>query len=329
MRGVSCFFAGVFICELDDYYVDEKKKSSFAVGTLFLIIAFRILAHCHYGGIWSNEKQGQLILILLEFPLIIIAAIHIVWLRKFLEFGVLRTLGSLSMDIYLWHIPVQVAIKIIDRLFSLNLNYGSVIVWVFYIITVLLAAILSHRIAYERIHLLKFGTIGVACALAISGFIGLTGMKLFNLYVADMTYSNNNPIVAMEPNCVVEEWLQVKNTVSIEKIQFYAITWNKPFTQEQTLNVDLVDTESGEIAIHSERAMLSIEDGRVCEIILPEPVMVESGEYALRFTSNTQSDGETMALMLTDDIRTIGSTCFVNGSETKQHICAAIQARGG
>lgn len=152
MRGVSCFYAGVIIQEINEWLDEDRKRRFVSIALIFFVI-FRLLLHLSPNhGWWENENNGRIALIILEWPLLILASINVSWFRKMLEIKPLQYMGKISMDVFLWHIPVQITIKTLDMIFELKINYGSISIWVIYIILVLLVSSISNVVSEKVKH---------------------------------------------------------------------------------------------------------------------------------------------------------------------------------
>lgn len=73
---------------------------------------------------------------------IILSTLYIPWINKLFSLRFFRYLGSLSMEIYLFHFIVQCAIRNIDIYWGLGLNYSARKVWVVYVLATLLVSVI-------------------------------------------------------------------------------------------------------------------------------------------------------------------------------------------
>ena len=65
-------------------------------------------------------------------------------------------LGSISLEIYLFHFPVQIAIKIIDIYWKLDLNYSCDIVWMVYVLVTIVISLLYHYFISKKVERIVF-----------------------------------------------------------------------------------------------------------------------------------------------------------------------------
>ena len=158
----------------------EAKKSSVANKTAFILLiitAVLLILPINIESIFENEMYFQLSLIIFLFPMLIWTSINCPVVRRCLEITPLIKLGSVSLEIYLLHVPVQITIKVIDELLGLHIDYLRIYIWIAYIlatfITVVVAKQLSHKVK-ERNYFREtvIATIiggGLLAAIRISG----------------------------------------------------------------------------------------------------------------------------------------------------------------
>lgn len=143
LRGIACFYIGTLICQINNWLEREmRKKLSFKLLLVFII--FRIALHFSPYDFWETERIGQFLLILVEWPIVLFAVINEVHVRNIMEIKPLMFLGNISMDIFLWHIPVQIFIKTVDNIFDLNIDYASNYIWFIYVVLVIISSIISN-----------------------------------------------------------------------------------------------------------------------------------------------------------------------------------------
>ena len=149
LRGVVCFYSGVIVCELNEC-LDNSQKNKYAMSLFLGLIIFRFAIHFSSYSFWDQERNGQFMLIILEWPIVVFSAINNKLFRKILEFKPLEYLGKISMDIFLWHIPVQISFKTINALLDLNIDFGSRRIWLKYVIAVCSIADLANVLSKYR-----------------------------------------------------------------------------------------------------------------------------------------------------------------------------------
>lgn len=151
-RGLLCFSVGVWLTAI--YEKREVIKSqSLGYVCFAALIALYILFRLKGSGIFGNLQMAFIIGIA---PMIIISSIFVPWLNKFLSWKPLVYLGSLSINIYLFHFPVQCFIEIVNRYANLQLNYSSKKVWLMYVaLTLIVSAVYKSFVSKRYEPLLK------------------------------------------------------------------------------------------------------------------------------------------------------------------------------
>lgn len=325
MRGVSCFFAGVLLCELNDW-LETDLKQKIANGLLIGLVVFRFALHFSTYSFWENESTGRLCLILFEWPIILFGVINCLPLRKVMEIRPLQFLGSISMDIFLWHVPVQITIKTIDKVFDLGINYGSIGIWLIYIIAVLVAATISHIISHkmQRSYYLAKAVLSVGCCAVVLIITDVTGVQMKAILNNSLSYSDMSSVITCDPGTVLAEDFYVSQSTNIEKIQFYTITWGRNYAEDQSLQVAIKNKDTGEELYSVGRWLNYFSDRNYYDLVLDEKVALDADTwYQIEFSTNTVENQETMALMLTNNSNNGGET-YVNCQESDQHISAKI-----
>ena len=148
-RGILCFSIGVGLVKI---YEEREKFNSRLLGYICMIALVAIYLGYRIKG---SEILGnlQMAFILGIGPMIILSAILVPWLNKLLSLKSIVYIGTLSIDIYLFHFPVQCLIGIIDKYANLQLNY-SWKVWVVYVAVTLIVSVLYKSFIsrkYEKI----------------------------------------------------------------------------------------------------------------------------------------------------------------------------------
>ena len=133
-RGLSCFSIGVLLEEL---YKNKKIVKKYACVGLGIIISAYVLLRFRGTAPFGNL---QAVFILAIAPLMIICAITLPWLGRILSLPPLKELGKLSVEVYLFHFPIQLMIKLADCFGQLHLNYSSKKVWLLYVTFTLVTA---------------------------------------------------------------------------------------------------------------------------------------------------------------------------------------------
>lgn len=144
-RGVSCFFIGAFLAKTTMSY--KKWLGYLSMG--FLLVSW-VLIRVFGTEVFGGEHVILLVTICFA-PLTILSVLYIPWLRSFFDLKAFVYLGKISMDIFLWHFPVQCLIKIIDVYFGLNINYSFKGTWILYAVCVLFVSAVYERYAAPKL----------------------------------------------------------------------------------------------------------------------------------------------------------------------------------
>ena len=149
-RGLLCFSIGIWLTKI--YEKREVIKSQLLGYVCFAtLVALYILFRLKGSRIFGNLQMAFILGIA---PMMIISSIFVPWLNKFLSLKPLVYLGSLSINIYLFHFPVQCIIEIMNRYANMQLNYSSKKVWLMYVaLTLIVSAVYKSFVSrkYERL----------------------------------------------------------------------------------------------------------------------------------------------------------------------------------
>lgn len=145
-RGLFCFSIGVVLAH---FYQKEHLFNTRVIG--YLCIAVLLGCYVVYRVKPSIMGNMQMLFILFIAPMIIISTIFVPWLNRLMSWKICSYLGSLSMEIYLFHFPVQCAIKIFDLHYNLGLNYSSRKVWILYVASTIFVSILYKHLLEEKV----------------------------------------------------------------------------------------------------------------------------------------------------------------------------------
>lgn len=329
MRGVCCFYAGTLICELNDKISYEKKRT-LAWTSLIALIIGRLAMPFLGMNFWETQSKGQVGLILLQWPIILFAIINSKTARKFMEIKPLVFLGTISMDVFLWHIPVQISIEIVDKIFDLDIDYGSEWVWLVYIILTFAVSIGSHylfKTIKQHHYFIEFSSAIVCCVLAYI-ITDVTGIRMQAVIDNSLQYIDKESVVHYRNCMTLTEDFFIERDTKLRKVQFYTITWNKSFVENQTLEI-LVRNKEDKSCIYSKTLNMSqFKDGRAFELI-PDSTIDLSGNqwYTIEFNATTSEGQEYMAMMTTNKTNNDG-VVYINGEPTDEHISMKLWTKG-
>lgn len=146
-RGYICFYGGVLLYE---QYTKRIRLSVWATPVIGGIV-FVLLVVVQRMGIVSELNLRQLLCILVLFPLLIISACCVDFIERIFCIRPLMWLSSISMDVFLWHFPVQLFIACISRAAGFAINYGSILFFGGYVLVVMLVASISNSASHKLI----------------------------------------------------------------------------------------------------------------------------------------------------------------------------------
>lgn len=151
-RGLLCFSIGVFLARM---YEKREMFNTLLLGyvCLAVLVGMYLLLRLKGSGIFGNLQMAFILGIA---PMMIVTAISIPWLNKFLSLKPLAYLGSLSINIYLFHFSVQCLIVIMDRYANFYINYSSRKIWILYVTaTLIMSAVYKSFVAKRYEGLLR------------------------------------------------------------------------------------------------------------------------------------------------------------------------------
>ena len=144
-RALASFFIGVLIFGI------YEKRESFAykrLGYIFLVLlAVTYIVMRFFPDYLGYERMAAILVVA---PVTIIPPLFIPWFGKLIGNKLFASIGSISLEIYIFHFPVQCLIKDLDAYFSLGLNYSTKSVMLIYIGNVLIFATLYKLFVKER-----------------------------------------------------------------------------------------------------------------------------------------------------------------------------------
>ncbi len=135
-RGLVCFSIGVLLAAV---YEKRDRFASKPIAWICLMILLGIYLLLRFHG---ERMAGctQMVFILCFGPMMILCALLLPELEKLLSCKPFRMLGGISMEIYLFHFPIQCLIRVFDVYTGANLNYSAHTVWLLYGMLVLTAS---------------------------------------------------------------------------------------------------------------------------------------------------------------------------------------------
>jgi peptidoglycan/LPS O-acetylase OafA/YrhL len=145
-RGVASFSIGVLITFVFEKRESFKSKKLGICCLIFLLASYLVLRFKSFDFIGHTTLSMTL-----GFgPMIIMSTLFIPSQNAFMRNPVLRFLGVISWDIYLFHFPVQCFIKILDVYMNLNINYSSRVTWVIYVTATIGVSSIYHYLLSKK-----------------------------------------------------------------------------------------------------------------------------------------------------------------------------------
>lgn len=154
-RGYCSFFLGVLICEFVSFIegMDISDNMRLLLKNIIYIVSLICLGGSFY--LCCVKSKGipyePLALAVLFWPALMYIVIHGYVLRRLLSLKVFVLLGKISMPIFLCNLPTDLLIRMVDKVFELNLNYKDPWLWFVHIIISLIIATVFHF--FSRTHI--------------------------------------------------------------------------------------------------------------------------------------------------------------------------------
>lgn len=136
------FFIGCLVFEINKQINKSSKKILFV--SLLSIIFISVISGATLIG---HEFLGNwpIVYTIFIYPSMILLILNIKILNNILSLKPFAYLGEVSYSIYLWHFPVQLLVKTLDDVFSLNINFSSRFIFIGIVIITILISILSYE----------------------------------------------------------------------------------------------------------------------------------------------------------------------------------------
>lgn len=140
-RGYYSFFFGLLLYKIIEMSKDRYLKWMACFVLLFVcLIAFTDIKNV------IPIDNIVIILVLLVYPSIIVLCLKSKILNIIFNHKVFGVLGAISYEIYLWHVPVFLAMSLITRLGKWEINYTYEVMLVYTLIVILIASVLYYQL---------------------------------------------------------------------------------------------------------------------------------------------------------------------------------------
>jgi peptidoglycan/LPS O-acetylase OafA/YrhL len=146
-RGLICFFIGILIGEMLSHEKNTKREKfltrvSAITVILSLTLLFLLFKYNDKSGIYY--VYGYLVCMLALFPALFILALRLRIISALLSLKPLLYLGAISYSIYLTHFPIVLIMATVDKIFSLNTDYSSYLIFFSYAVAVIIISHIVH-----------------------------------------------------------------------------------------------------------------------------------------------------------------------------------------
>jgi len=330
MRGVACFYLGTLLFGVQKWFwqlsVESQRRWLSVVLLVFLLFSMLLLTGYHW--YWQNEICGQLGLAAVYFPLLVFLAINLRCLRGCFENKCFLFLGDVSMDVYLWHVPMQCLLIGVSATIGVMVNYADVCVWGGYCAAVLLWSAVTKSLFSGGFCLRTYfiqAVIAGACFLFIVPISECMGTRMYSVLENSLSYEDHSSVVKVKRGCTVGEIFQAERSGSLVRLNFYTITWNRAFTADQFLQVRILERDSRQSIYEKKLPLGNLRDGRVYKLELEREVCLQAGSwYELEFASNAVAEDDSVALLLTRKTNNDKGYVLLNDICKDEHIAAEI-----
>lgn len=146
-RGIACFSIGVLLYYI---YINKEKLNKKLIGYGSLIISLILYFTIRFTGI-TYVGNLKMLFIMVIAPALVLSILFVKPLNIFLQTKPFLVLGSISMEIYLLHFPVQYLLKTIDTYCNLKLNFASKKVWLLYVFCVFLVVFIYKKFVAKKV----------------------------------------------------------------------------------------------------------------------------------------------------------------------------------
>ena len=146
-RGFICFSIGVIL----SFVYENKDKFNYK---LIGVLLFSFLVFTYYMMRTYDLKYTGEITQFIKYgiaPFTILCILLFKPLNKLFSIKPLTTLGNISLEIYLFHFPIQCLIKLLDHYFNLCLDYTTKPVWIIYVLLTILIAFIYNRLLKDKV----------------------------------------------------------------------------------------------------------------------------------------------------------------------------------
>lgn len=147
-RGIAGYFVGGLLAKvlLKREKLNEKVCGYFAL--IIIVICALITSYLGW-GILGNVKKFTIIAF---GPLVILSIIFIPWLNSIFSSKFMVWLGNVSFEIFIWHFPVQLFIKIIEIIYEKKFDYSRVEMLLIYVCAVMVTVVFYKKFIANKLN---------------------------------------------------------------------------------------------------------------------------------------------------------------------------------
>lgn len=146
-RGVSSFFVGCFLGSIFKMRTKYNKKRLGSVALVCCILT--TLAVVIYG--YTTLYNLTLYMIIVSAPCLLLCALFVPWVERICSLKPFIFLGSISLEIFMWHFPIQILWEIINTSFNLNFDFSTRKIWLMYAMSVIIVSVCYKLYLKEKV----------------------------------------------------------------------------------------------------------------------------------------------------------------------------------
>ncbi len=290
---------------------------------MFLLFISVCIIYFYEFPYWNNENYGRIGLIVFYYPCVIFLAIKCNLLKKVLENRIFLFLGTLSMTIFFWHVPLQLMLRDIDLFFSLHINYGLPIIFMLYVLGVVFFCAIYHKYIESKKINYK-----ICISLMMMAFVGGYGViYAANIYVShvlnsSLKFSDKSECVELKNSIILSENIRLNKDCKLRTMRFYTMTWNKKYDKNQYLEIIIRNNDTEKVFLNKKISANQLHDGDIFSF--NENIALNKGNYTIIFSTNPKILGNSIGILTTTKGKNDVGNALINERKTNAHIATDI-----
>lgn len=237
-RGIGSFMIGVLMFCGYEYFSDRIKSRCV---TLYGLVVVWFIAECLFYDVGFSTFAGgisvQTFFMVIICPFLIAAALQIDSIRILFSAKPFVKLGDLSLDVYLWHIPVQLLFKISAK--YVEIDFSSGLIWGCYLVSVLSAAFLSNTIRKQKFQIKK--AMAGICVLAVFQMsVRFLGQDIVHILNDNVEWDGASSITEVNANKINRPFI-LQEEAAVESVSICPITWDYHY-EEDVIYIEIVSS---------------------------------------------------------------------------------------